>query len=161
MLNLTQKDLQKLFWNNVNKTDSCWLWTGPKSNGYGSISVNNRSIRAYRISYELHKGEIPKGGLICHKCNVRLCVNPDHLYLGSVRDNAIQASVDGLLSGRNVLRGDDHYRRKHITCSNGHTWSEENTLWIDNGNGTKYRRCRICDREKKERRKNELSSIRC
>lgn len=80
------------FWAKVDKTDSCWLWTGAKrSNGYGSFvwhegdqRVNSRS---HRYSWKLHYGEIPEGMYVCHHCDTPACVRPDHLFLGTNQDN--------------------------------------------------------------------------
>ncbi len=76
------------FWRFVNKTDSCWLWTGTTDkDGYGKRSVNNKTIRAHRVSYEMAYGPIPKGLFVCHRCDTPGCVRPDHLFLGTVQDN--------------------------------------------------------------------------
>jgi len=66
----------------------CYLWmAGTKSNGYGQFTMNGKEERAHRAAYMLYIGEIPDGKQVLHKCDVPLCVNPDHLFIGSVQDN--------------------------------------------------------------------------
>lgn len=66
----------------------CWLWDGSVNRfGYGKASRRNRTVGAHRLSYEVHKGRIPEGLQVLHKCHVRCCVNPDHLYAGTAQDN--------------------------------------------------------------------------
>jgi len=82
------------FWEQVNKTPSCWVWTGKvSSNGYGYFQSFKK---VHRLSYELHKGEIPKGKVIKHSCDNKLCVNPEHLELGTYSENLKEAYDRGL-----------------------------------------------------------------
>lgn len=77
------------FWRYVIKQpDGCWLFTKVWAGGYGYFKRSTwRPVRAHRFSWELHNGPIPKGLYILHKCDKPACVNPDHLYAGTQKDN--------------------------------------------------------------------------
>lgn len=69
--------------------DGCWIWEGAKFGAYryGAIKVHGKNYRAHRYSYELFNGPIPDGKQVLHQCDVRECVNPTHLTLGTHKDN--------------------------------------------------------------------------
>lgn len=96
----------------INKTKHCWIWSAAKfRNGYGCFARLGRSRLAHRISWEIHKGEIPRGLLVLHRCDNRPCVNPDHLFLGTHHDN----NMDCIMKGRQVsghVLGSKHGRCK-------------------------------------------------
>jgi hypothetical protein len=94
------------FWKKVSidEPDKCWLWTGSgsKSGGYGKITnnqKNQRPMNAHVASYELHYGPVPKGMEVCHACDVKLCVNPQHLWVGTHTDNMRDAKQKGRMRG--------------------------------------------------------------
>lgn len=106
-------EIQKRFWAKVDKSGECWLWTGAKnSKGYGSFRVNGKQVSTHRLSYQMHLGDIPLGLCVCHKCDVRHCVNPDHLFVGTHKDNWLDAKGKGRL--KNIIRGGSVvYGEKH------------------------------------------------
>jgi hypothetical protein len=71
------------FWEKVDKSGSCWLWTGAKLTGYGSFRLNGGAWLAHRVSYTWRHGDIPEGAEVDHMCHNKACVNPDHLRLAS------------------------------------------------------------------------------
>lgn len=91
--------MSKTFWPFVSPEPNtgCWLFDkhGPKS-GY-AVTANGRGGRsvAHRVSWEIHHGLIPAGMVVCHKCDVRCCVNPDHLFIGTQRDNILDMHSKG------------------------------------------------------------------
>lgn len=84
----------------------CWLWThGAFNDGYGSVWINGRDLRTNRAMWKAVHGSIPKGMLVLHKCDTPMCCNPDHLFLGTQKDNI----VDMYRKGRGVdNRGEKH-----------------------------------------------------
>lgn len=80
---------ERRFWARINKTETCWLWTGAKhQHGYGVLRPKDGPmIRVHRLMWEREHGPIPKGMLVLHRCDTPSCVNPDHLFLGDQREN--------------------------------------------------------------------------
>jgi hypothetical protein len=139
-----QGSLEMRLWARVEKAegDACWEFNGALSrNGYGHLSRGDGTfVAVHRLSYELHFGEIPAGMLVCHRCDNRRCVRPDHLFLGTPRDNV----GDAWAKGR--MRSGEFKPLTH--CRNGHELTERNSYVYRragaNGRPLVMRACREC-----------------
>lgn len=131
--------VEERFWAKVKKTDTCWLWTGSCTAGYGQFGIGGRKkMRVHRYAYELLVGPIPEGLVLDHLCRVRNCVNPDHLEPVTDRENR----------ARGVFPfGKPRPPKTH--CKRGHPLDDKNTYVHPNGS----RKCRTCVRD----RQNELA----
>lgn len=107
---LPLRPLAERFWSKVDKSDDCWLWTGGHHNGgYGVIGLPDGNVGlTHRVSWEMHFGKVPPGLHVCHKCDVRGCVRPSHLFLGTNADNV----ADKVAKGRQP-RGETSGPRMH------------------------------------------------
>jgi|SRR5712664_2187267 len=119
----------------------CWLWDGTMfSSGYGALKIQGVMLSAHRLSWTLYRGTIPDNLWVLHKCDVRCCVNPEHLYLGTPSDN-VQDMLD--------RKGTSHYFNAKAThCIRGHPLSGEN-LYLQRVVGGVMRVCRICKAARK------------
>lgn len=95
------------FWSQVKKTESCWIWNGSKyGTGYGRATVNGKRMGAHRHAWELENGSIPEGLYVCHHCDNPTFVRPDHLFIGTCKDNM----QDWTSKGFNRLVSDPEYK---------------------------------------------------
>lgn len=92
-----KKSTTERFWSKVNIVEKeCWEWQASLDYfGYGNFYADGKNCRAHRYSWTIHKGNIPKGLLVCHKCDNPKCINPDHLFLGTHLDNAFDMVEKG------------------------------------------------------------------
>lgn len=127
--------------------NGCWEWTGIISkHGYGQFHFGDCAANAHRVSYMVFKGPIKEKLLVCHSCDNRKCVNPDHLWLGTTKDNA----QDCVKKGRMWLQQDTPETRvfkenfkKHIKCGELHNRAKltvEQVLFIREQYRTRYTR---------------------
>ena len=124
-------DITDKFMNQIEVTDECWNWKGGKYPlGYGYFSMNGKTIRAHRLSYELFKGEIPEKLHVHHQCHNRGCVNPEHLEAVTYLINYQERSA----------------RITH--CPSGHEYTPENTyVYYEKKRSStpkKWRYCKAC-----------------
>lgn len=153
--------LEERFWNYVDKSKECWEWVGGLSrHGYGKTrNKTNAHTSAHRLSYEIAHGEIPEGLFVCHKCDNRKCVRPDHLFLGTRFENAIDMVSKGRApNGQKLLtpqvRNDRQKDTTGIICQTCGLYNPHNTIeerfwsqvdkssecwiWVGNANNKNY-----------------------
>jgi hypothetical protein len=109
----------------TNKTDSCWLWTGRlQPSGYALITVKQKGRSVHRLAWEVANGPIPDGLFVLHRCDVRHCLNPAHLFLGTHGDNM----RDMFAKRRDPAGLGIHYQQQKTHCPMGHPLSGDNLV---------------------------------
>lgn len=112
------------------RESGCWEWTGSLSSGYGQVTYQGRHCRVHRLVYSQAIGEIKHGFMVLHHCDNKLCVNPEHLYQGTCKDNVADMHKRGRWS---------HPWRARTHCSKGHAYPQSGVKIVKGG-----RECRQC-----------------
>lgn len=124
---LPDRGVLEEFMNSQDPNESgCWLWNGPryKKTWHGQFRFRFQGTRlAHRLSWMFHNGPIPAGMVVCHRCDVPHCVNPEHLFLGTWADNVRDM----------YAKGRQHIQAKKTHCRSGHEFSSDNTFKRQNG----------------------------
>jgi len=134
------------FWSRADRRsdDECWPWKGSASRRYGILHVAGRNRKATQISWEIETGlPFPAGKMACHSCDNPNCVNPNHLWPGTMKENM----HDCISKGRFYFNRAGQKRQFKTVCVNGHAYTPENSKI----NSTGHTICRICDRPAKTR----------
>jgi hypothetical protein len=130
----------------------CWNWlAGLGEKGYGQFAVINTDIpfrengryvnrRAHSWSYEHFVGPVPKGKVVRHLCHNRVCVRPEHLEVGTHKDNM-----------QDAIAANRMFNQKKTHCKHGHEFTEENTIFRPNPDGRRWRHCRTCRAARKRK----------
>lgn len=138
------------FWDNHLKNGSCWEWQGayryPNRSpmGYGVVYSPQlkKQLGTHRLAWMLHNQQlIPSGMVIMHRCDNTRCYNPEHLVIGTPKDN-----VDDMLNKKR-----EGIRMRVTHCVHGHEYTKQNTYVIYYKNGTMQRKCRQCKKEESRR----------
>lgn len=162
--------IEKQYWSKVLKTDGCWSWVGAKHrHGYGQIRVNKKLLAAHRVSWLLHYGQIPDGMCVLHKCDNPECTNPEHLFIGTMKDNSRDMMAKGRGRGQ-FVKGVEG--KKTYICHRGHQKEfGKDCIICKRAAGARYHKrqiekrppriCPICEAEFKAFGKRKYCSQKC
>ena len=118
--------------------NSCWIWLGSKDkDGYGKMSICKKDIRAHRFSFYIYWGFI-KQKLICHSCDNPSCVNPNHLWIGTHKQNR-----------RDCVNKKRTFEQQKTHCPYGHKYTKENTYYYFKKSYKGKRQCKLCWKRKR------------
>ena len=143
------KTVEVYFWHFVDMSGDCWMWTGCRNyQGYGYFRFEGKMRRAHRIAWILTNGPIPHGegfhGIcVLHRCDNRLCVKPDHLFLGTNHDNVIDMWKKGRGNPWVGIAVNAALMKSRTHCKRGHPYAGSNLYLTSHGRG-----CKACLRLK-------------
>lgn len=148
------------FWARVNMLDGCWFWQGSTNGyGYGQLCWQGKVRKAYRVAWELAWGMPPPAGLcVCHTCDVNLCVNPGHLWLGTHRQNMEDMQRKGRASGEGIRAAIQGILRKSAArthCKRGHSLAGN----VYRNRRHNARQCKTCRAIEYQERKTRQASV--
>lgn len=134
-----RKPIDERFWDHVEKSDGCWIWTAYRDkDGYGTFALNRyQPIQAHRFAWFLANGSDPGAFMVCHKCDNPPCVRPDHLFLG-----------DSFANQRDSANKKRQHHARKTHCPKGHPYSGDNLIIRkQQRDGGIHRTCRTCHNE--------------
>jgi len=142
------------FWSKIEKTNSCWFWKAATNKfGYGEIFYNKKVWKAHRLSYFIAFGDFDTKLYVAHHCDNPTCVNPDHLFLATQKENVVDMVAKGRHgAGAGLLISYDEWlsirpkKGKKDICKRGHKFSDKNTR-IKKIKSRYARICRTCQSE--------------
>ena len=146
MRGIPNTDLATVLLTNREINGACWLWTMSKTPlGYGKVSHQGRDLLVHRVSAQVYLGLAPNDPrLALHTCQHKHCFNPEHLYVGTQRENVLDS-----------VYAKTHGKTRNAHCSHGHPFVPNNTAWYTHKNGHVSRWCRACKQNTNRRRRKQ------